>query len=610
MAGLDGGNARFLLPLSQHARNTLLSLARLHPQSSLKISPFCHEHPEGAHEVRGWCLDTPGSAPASSLPINCSMFDGVSVVRCDCSEAEILELLSNADDTRRRLGEGIDQIMSTVYEEASTKASWTRCRPTSNGTPPSLCSASVMLTSSSSVKKAPVHFFNTQDCVPIIDSEHWVPELSPEGFIGLYHHWNHHRYEENGQKTGLSLYIVCQSYLPKACLEFADMVRDIGDACTVSEIYHSEEAHWLRQACARNRCRMIASVCQCMKIRFPAMLDYNACKKRGGNTLVALSSMETLHHDIQLIPITHGKEKELIRILNYCTVPHQRQHHHQASSCIIMAPWEGVWVFHGNQQQQCEPLFFPSITPKITEQDHHSLKQKNRSSSAAKRDTVDASLFSFTCDIPEVCETLNVFYHLLERNSTSSSKKKKSKKHKTIVTKASVLRQTLAMQELHDIAMTSMMSLPVMAMDKQGLETMKQVMMLKNGASVGGLTDIMKVHDGDDVEKAYKLSIARLTSMVLNHITNNNNDNNDEGPSANKRPRKHTYLTFDEAVLRAMEGHGWKRSAGYTVLIPLACGLCEHWKRITEETRALKSCEIVNTEAERVPATIEQVASG
>jgi hypothetical protein len=593
-AGLEGGNARFLLPLSQHAQNTLLSLARLHPQSSLKISPFCHEHPEGAHEVRGWCLDTPGSAPASSLPINCSMFDGVSVVRCDCSEAEILELLSNADDTRRRLGEAINQIMTSVEEGGGHRASWSRCRPTLNGTPPSLCSASVLPSSSSSAKKAAVHFFNTQDCVPIIDSEHWVPELSPEGFIGLYHHWNHHRYEDNGQKTGLSLYIVCQSYLPKACLEFADMVRDIGDACTVSDIYHSEEAHWLRQACARNRCRMIASVCQYMKIRFPAMLDYNACKKMGGNTLVALSSMETLHHDIQVIPISHGKEKELIRILNYCTVPHQRQHHHQASSCIIMAPWEGVWVFHGNQQQQCEPLFFPSITPKITEQDHHSLKQKNRSSSAGKRDASDTSLFSFTCDIPEVCETLNVFYHFLER--TPSSKKKKSKKHKTVVTRASALRQTLAMQELHDIAMSSMLTLPVMAMDKQGLETMKQVMMLKNGASVGVEDSVKREHedqDDDDVKKAYKLSIAKLTSLVLNHISNtsNNNDGDGDGPESEvslkmrQRPRKHTYLTFDESVLRAMEGHGWKRSAGYTVLIPLACGLCEHWKRISEETR-------------------------
>lgn len=167
------------------------------------------------------------------------MFDGVSIVKCDCEESEILHLLSNASDTRRRLGEAIHRIMrlTTQPETKHLRASWKRCRPTPNGTPQSLCSAFV---SAGDCKEMRVSFVNSQESVPLIDSEHWIPELSPEGFIGLYHNWD-------DATNGPSLYIICQSYLPKACLEFAEMVRNIGDACTASDIYHSEEAHWLRQ---------------------------------------------------------------------------------------------------------------------------------------------------------------------------------------------------------------------------------------------------------------------------------------------------------------------------------------------------------------------------
>jgi len=70
------------------------------------------------------------------------MFDGVSIVRCDCHESEILHLLSNASDTRRRLGEAIHRIMrlTRLAETKHLRASWKRCRPTPNGTPQSLCS--------------------------------------------------------------------------------------------------------------------------------------------------------------------------------------------------------------------------------------------------------------------------------------------------------------------------------------------------------------------------------------------------------------------------------------------------------------------------------------
>ena len=111
-AGLDGSQD-ILLPLSQHAQNTLFSIARQAHSMRLKVSPFCHENPNGTHEVRGWVLEVPVTAPATALPINCSLFDGVSLVECHCSEAEVLYLLSHAEETRKKLGEAIHMIMTT-----------------------------------------------------------------------------------------------------------------------------------------------------------------------------------------------------------------------------------------------------------------------------------------------------------------------------------------------------------------------------------------------------------------------------------------------------------------------------------------------------------------
>jgi hypothetical protein len=537
----------------------------LHPQSTLKVSPFCHEHPEGAHEVRGWCLDTPGSAKSSCLPINCSMFDGVSIVKCECSESEILDFLSNPQDTRRRLGEAISRIMQfTVLDETKhLRASWKRCRPTPNGTPQSLCSA--VVTNTSEQPSSRVTFYNTQECVPLIDSEHWIPELSPEGFIGLYHNWD----------QGPLLYIICQSYLPKACLEFAEMVRNLGDSCTASDIYHSEEAHWLRQACARNRGRLIAAVCQQMKIKFPAMLDYNACKtglvrsdvswmKRN---LLAISTVETLHHDLQSIPLkafpTHHQndvEKELIRVQNFSTTFSDHKHHTQHQAACIMAPWDGVWVFKDDIHRST--AFFPTLAPQITEQDHNTFKKKKMTHHYSP----SSSFFNFSSNIPETSEILNIFYLKKEKSKKKSGGTKRPKSTATNV--ADVLS---TIQEMHVV---------IPAMEKQNLETLKQMLMLSPPAP----TTLPNQGD-EDIMKAYERSISKMTSLILNNTSTcmGSSYNDKEEGLEQRGPVRKTYLAFDEHVIQAMEKQGWKRSRQFhTVLIPLACGLCEHWKQFNE----------------------------
>ena len=84
--------------------------------------------------------------------------------------------------------------VQNVQEEEEKRATWKRCRPTVNGVPPSLYSAFMG-------RDNKVTLCSTQDCVALMDSEYWVPELSPEGFVGLYHHWD-------TSKNKLTLYMV------------------------------------------------------------------------------------------------------------------------------------------------------------------------------------------------------------------------------------------------------------------------------------------------------------------------------------------------------------------------------------------------------------------
>lgn len=576
-AGLGGGNSHILLPLSQHASNTLLSMGRMHPRSALKISPFCHEHPNGTHEVRCWSLDTPGSASASSLPVNCSMFDGVTIVKCDCHESEILNLLSNTSDTRRRLGEAIHRIMklTTLPETKHLRASWKRCRPTPNGTPQSLCSAFV--TSGVDTKEMRVAFVNSQESVPLIDSEHWIPELSPEGFIGLYHNWDHN--------NGPSLYMICQSYLPKACLEFAEMVRNIGDACTASDVYHSEEAHWLRQACARNRARLIASVCQQMKIRFPAMLDYNACKTAFDSslswmqrrTLLAIGTVETLHHNMLSIPVksmTSNHQEELIRVLNFCASSSSDAQNKTISTACVMAPWDGVWIFrnlhHSDHHEGKE--FYPTIAPRIAEQDHIALKKKKMSPPLVASNS-HPSFFTFSSKIPETSEILNIFY-LKKEKSVSKKRSASTKKVQSSAPNQAVQDILSGIEEMQVVLPSSI--------ECQNMEALKQMMLLDSEAP----TDDHSAFGGDtDVNRAYQRSISKMTSMILL----NDQRSSSGATEAEQGPKRNTYLSFDENVLHAMERHGWKRSKQYhTVLMPLGCGLCEHWKQFNQVQQVLE----------------------
>ena len=62
-----------------------------------------------------------------------------------------------------------------------------------------------------------IQYTPNADDVPVIDSETWIPELSSNGFVGIFHH---HHVGATGDSMHC-LYIACQSHLPAACLDLA-----------------------------------------------------------------------------------------------------------------------------------------------------------------------------------------------------------------------------------------------------------------------------------------------------------------------------------------------------------------------------------------------------
>ena len=47
-------------------------------------------------QVRGWVLDTPAHAPGNTLPVGHTLFDGISVVKCEMRESDVLCAMRDA----------------------------------------------------------------------------------------------------------------------------------------------------------------------------------------------------------------------------------------------------------------------------------------------------------------------------------------------------------------------------------------------------------------------------------------------------------------------------------------------------------------------------------
>ena len=322
-----------LLPLAAPAVATLQHLARLVPGAQLRPSPFCYED---QHEVRGWALDLPGDAPGAVLPVPHTLFHGIAMARCEIDAAEALCLMQDASGTRARLAEAVRTGVGAP--PVADVATWARCKPTL--VPPSLHAAT-------RDRDGRVVFEVPETQPPLLEHARWVPELSPDGFVGLFFEWS-------AEDQRLHMFLACQSYLPHACAEFADMAQRAGRRarCTAAFLCLSDEAQWLRAACARNRARILAKVSEHMRLKVPLVSDYCGA---GGDEPMALVHTETLHHDL-----VWRKEAGGVRLLSYCA-PESL-----TGSLCAMAPWDGLWLFRGGRNDDGRWLF-PTTAPRVKE---------------------------------------------------------------------------------------------------------------------------------------------------------------------------------------------------------------------------------------------------
>lgn len=371
-AGLCGDTDHVLLPLSKHSADTLMYLARLSKGSHLQISPFCYEHPSSnsdVKQVKGWVLDSPSSTKADLLPIGPTMFDGICIVQCIVDEASILDILREADAFKERLGKAVKRIRHRTEKNPERRATWARCRPISTGHPNTLFDASRHKGTGNVV------FAPAPSSVPILDSDTWDPELSDNGFVGVFHHWFH-----GAQDHRLCLYVACRSYLSAACLEFADLVHDMGQVhtCTGASVLLSEEAHWLRRANHRNRCRIITEICSELGLKVQTTRDHNAHIPK--ECSVAVPDLETLCSDMYLV------NEDTIRISNSLSETSMANN----GICCMLAPWQGLAIFHGLGGGQVAANFgsaygrqyIPTVIPRIVKAPENTGKNGNGKSLA------------------------------------------------------------------------------------------------------------------------------------------------------------------------------------------------------------------------------------
>jgi hypothetical protein len=161
------------------------------------------------------------------------------------------------------------------------------------------------------------------------DCKAWAYDVP--SFVGIYHAYVRGK---DADVREHKLFIVCGGGCRKACDQYSNMVKDIAGNATVEELLVSDESWWLRRACRRNRCGILAKTAKAFDLKIPCTSDSN---NYDSSVLMASPVTETLYHDIQRLQ--NGK----IAVYNNCcdTTDIQNGIIHN------MHPAEGVWIFQG-----------------------------------------------------------------------------------------------------------------------------------------------------------------------------------------------------------------------------------------------------------------------
>ena len=295
-----------LFPLSADEEFTCKSIL-LAENSQVTVMPTHHINEFG--NFMGFRYICDPYMNANTLPIVRNMFHGTTMIQCDVTEDQILNLMLSAKQNKETMLDFLKDIDDNCIPARLD------CIPEN----------SEALTKHGTMQAVGLR---------TVDSKHWTPEVPDR--IGIYHAYIK---GYNRDVRTHRLFIICSGGLNKACDEFCNLMIDVGKFWTANDVLISEEVWWLRKACQRARCRLIKQLADKFKLNVSHIEDIQSYRL----SQMVIPTTDTLEHDIC------AYSNNRIAVYNACVDTTRNMN----GMLCNMHPSEGVWLFKGAHKASC-----------------------------------------------------------------------------------------------------------------------------------------------------------------------------------------------------------------------------------------------------------------
>lgn len=309
-----------LFPLSEDEESTSQHILHcLKTNAKMTILPTHNVNEMG--QFSGFKLVASSQCHVSNAPFNEEMFCGLAACMCQTSDNDVARILGNRDEYKAKLLDLINSIDDTLAN-GSKPASFS-CIPSEvNGI--------------SMTNNTVTHIKSTWR--KGVDSEQWA--LEKPKMLGVYHGYIR---LPSGEKQA-KLFVVCDGGCNTACVEYYNMMLDLGKTATLSEAARCEETWWLRKACSRARNRLLYLACEALSlVPQQSITDVHSHDP----VKIAAPICETLRYDFFQTNDDH------VTFLNCCVDTTRIQN----GILCKMHNTEGLWVFKGAPRSNSNSFF-------------------------------------------------------------------------------------------------------------------------------------------------------------------------------------------------------------------------------------------------------------
>jgi hypothetical protein len=288
-------------PLSELETATCKNCLRQSKHTRMRMMPNHHVDADG--NLQGFFFSCNTEDKASVLPMSAHMFSATAVYEVQCTahrafNVDVLQLASNADESRRLLQAVVDDLNSDPAEPALFDCIGE----------PDDDDDSVMLRR-------------------IQDHRAWAPAVP--GKMGLYHSFSRSYANDRREHR---LFIVVSGTLQQAAEQLNNLWLDCAASVSAREFVQAEETRWLRAATVRSLNRVAARVAERFGLHVHTVVDHE--DPDGGR--MALPSLVTRHHDMD---VADGQVRLASSAVLTDTV--------DSGVVLDLFSTEGMWVFLG-----------------------------------------------------------------------------------------------------------------------------------------------------------------------------------------------------------------------------------------------------------------------